>query len=264
MKVGVAQVRCVPGDVHSNCAKIVRVAEAAKKKGCDAVVLPELVDTGYEMSKIADIASPWDFDRVDTPVSIVMTAARDSGMYVLCGLSEKVEEGIYNSLAVFDPQGELIGKYRKTHLAAYPLFKEDQYIVPGDSLESATVGGMKWGLTICYDIRFPEISRSLALNGSEIITHSSAFALPRLSHWRNLIRARAIENQVYVISANRVGTDADVTFCGSSCIIDPYGVTVAEAAEDREELIVGEVSKNLVKAVRDYMPVLSQRRGDLY
>lgn len=264
MRVGVAQICCVPGDVRTNCEKILSYAREAKARGCAAVVLPELVDTGYDMSKIGEIACAWDFEREESPASITMAAARESRLYVLCGLSEKVEEGIFNSFAVFNPQGVLIGKYRKTHLAAYPLFKEDSYIVPGNSLETAQVADMKWGLAICYDIRFPEVSRSLALAGIEVLAHCSAFPFPRLSHWRTLVRARAIENQVYVLSANRVGTDAEVTFCGSSAIIDPYGVTVAEAAEDREELIVGEIRRDLVSAVRNYMPVLSQRREDLY
>ena len=91
-----------------------------------------------------------------------------------------------------------------------------------------------------------------------------SWPFPRISHWLTLLRARAIENQAYVIAANRTGTDSSVMFCGSSCIIDPYGVVTASAAEDREELITGEIDRDITASVRGYMPLLEQRREDLY
>jgi predicted amidohydrolase len=264
MKVCVAQILCTPGDVSSNCSKITDLVHEAKEKDCEVVVFPEMVDTGYDMSMLKEIASTWDIEQDDSPFSILSNAARDNGIYLICGISEKVDEGIYNTTAVFSPSGDLAGKYRKTHLAAYSLFDEDRYIVPGDTFETVLIGDMAWGMVICYDIRFPEISRLHVLGGAIVLQVSSAFPFPRLLHWRTLLRARAIENQAYVIAANRVGTDAGVTFCGSSCIIDPYGVTVAEAAVDREELITGEVSAEMVTSVREQIPFLKQRRDDLY
>jgi predicted amidohydrolase len=264
MKIAIAQVKCNAGDISSNCGKILEFTGRASQMGCEAVIFPELVDTGYDMSMIRESSSFWDLDQDDSPVSIARSAARNSGIYLMCGLSEMVGETVYNTTAVFDPQGDIVGKYRKSHLAAYPLLEEDQYIVPGNSLEIADVDDMKWGLMICYDLRFPELSRSLVLNGAEVLALSSAWPFPRLSHWRTLIRARAIENQSYMLAANRVGRDGDITFCGSSCIIDPYGVIISSAGEDREELIVGDISKDLITSVRDYMPVLDQRREELY
>jgi predicted amidohydrolase len=118
---------------------------------------------------------------------------------------------------------------------------------------------------ICYDLRFPELSRSLVLQGAEVLVLCSAWPFPRLSHWETLIRARAIENQVYFIAANRTGTDdGAISFCGASRIVDPYGVIVTSAAEDREEMISGEISRETILAVRAKMPVLQQRRSDLY
>jgi predicted amidohydrolase len=264
MKIAVAQIDCTPGDIKSNCAKIPEYAELAKEKGCDTVIFPELVDTGYDVMKIGEIACYWELDQDDAPISIARDAARKTGINLMCGLSEQVGDAVYNSTAVFDPEGVLIGKYRKTHLADYPLFNEGNYVRPGDTLESVGVGDMKWGLMICYELRFPELSRSLVVNGAEVLALSSAWPFPRLIHWQTLIRARAIENQSYFIAANRVGTDIDITFCGSSRIVDPYGIVVAEAAEDREEMIVGEISKDLIQSVREYIPILTQRREDLY
>lgn len=264
MRIGIVQLKTIPGDVTANCARIPTWTESAGDSGCDVVIFPEMIDTGFDLSLLPETASPWEGDREDSPLGIARKAAVDSDLFLICGLSERVENDIYNSTAIIDPGGNLVGKYRKTHLAAYPPFQEDRHIVPGDSLETVRIGNLNWGLLICYDLRFPEISRRLTLSGVRVLALTSAFPFPRLRHWKTLTRARAIENQVYVIASNRVGTDGGVTFCGSSCMIDPYGVTVAAAAEDREELIVGEIREDIIDSVRDYMPLLDQRREELY
>ena len=116
-----------------------------------------------------------------------------------------------------------------------------------------------------YDLRFPEIYRALALDhGANVFVNSSAWPFPRVEHLRILATARAIENQSYVILANRVGRDEGVPFCGSSAVIDPYGVVVAAASADREELIVADLSLDVVHAIRERMPVLAHRRAELY
>ncbi len=264
MRIAVVQLDCVPGDAGANCDKIVDYVNRARDAACSVVIFPEMSDTGYDMALVRDAASRWDPSDPSLPLNVVGRAARDADLHLVCGLSEKVDDTVFNTCAVFDPQGELICKYRKSHLAAYPLLREDDYVRPGDALASAQVGAMRWGFTICYDLRFPEVSRRLTLDGAEVVNLCSAWPFPRVGHWRTLIRARAIENQVYFIAANRTGTDGEVTFCGSSCIIDPYGVVVASAAEDREEMIIGEIQRETVAGVREYMPVLEQRREELY
>ena len=131
-------------------------------------------------------------------------------------------------------------------------------------LQTIPIAGVSCGLTICYDLRFPEVYRKLALAGAEMIVLCAAWPLIRQSHWETLIRARAIENQLYVIAANRTGTDGVMTFCGSSRIVDPYGVIVASAAENREEVIYGEINTEIVRTVREKIPVFEDRRTDLY
>ena len=142
-----------------------------------------------------------------------------------------------------------MAKYRKTHLFAPAPIEEDKCFTPGDALTSFDFGPLRFGLTICYDLRFPEIYRALAVDeGANVFAISSAWPFPRVEHQRVLATARAIENQSYVILANRVGKDDGVPFCGSSAVIDPYGVVVAAASADREELIVAE---RLVRSARD-------------
>jgi len=264
MLVGCAQIACTPGDIRANIGKVLDFTTMAAAKGCEVVIFPEMADTGYDMSLLKNTASKWDLEDCETPVAILAAAAADTQTTILCGLSERVGRTIYNSTAVFDPEQGLIASYRKSHLAAYPLFNEQNFITPGDTLTSVEIGSMSWGLEICYDLRFPESSRTLALKGADVLAFGSAWPFPRLEHWTTLTRARAIENQSYVIAANRVGCDGGPTFCGASAIIDPYGVTVSRASADREELIVGEIDHDVIKATRDGIPVFDHRRPEMY
>lgn len=212
------------------------------------------------MSIIRERASSWD----EAPFQSIQKIAAENGIHVIAGISEREGGSIFNSIAAFNPTGELLGKYRKAHLAAYPPLDEDSCISPGNSMEIIEIGDMKWGLMICYDLRFPELSRSLVLQGAEVLVLCSAWPFPRVTHWKMLTCVRAVENQAYFIASNRVGTDGTVTFCGSSCIVDPYGIIVASAAEDQEALIVGEINKDYLLSVRQRMPIFQHRRVDLY
>ena len=260
MKIAIAQIDCSLGDIASNCAKIPLYAKRAKEQGCDGIVFPEMIDTGYEMHTVQQVASSW----TDQPFAVAKGAAGDSGMYLICGLSEREGEKIYNSIAVFDPAGSLTGKYRKTHLLSLDPVNEDHYLTAGDSVETVEIGGMKWGLSICYDLRFPEVSRSLMRRGAEVIVVCAAWPFPRQSHWKTLTAARAIENQSYVIATNRVGVDGPITFCGSSCIVDPYGNIIASGSDTSEELLAAEITQEAVTTLRQDMPIVKSRREDLY
>lgn len=260
MKIAVVQLDCSLGDVDLNCSRIPFYAERAKDEGCDLVVFSEMMDTGYEMRTIQKVASSWN----DSPFLTAQRAATDYEINLICGLSEREEGKIYNSVAVFNRTGEMIGKYRKMHLLSIDPINEDQYLVAGDSPEIVQIGDMKCGLLICYDIRFPELSRYLTNHGAMVLIICSAWPLPRDEHWKTLTKARAIENQSYVVAANRVGTDGALTFCGASCIIDPYGMPVVSGSENREELLAGEVALETVNSIRSKLPVFKDKRDDLY
>src|SRR5205085_11098518 len=130
---------------------------------------------------------------------------------------------------------------------------------------SFPLGDLRFGFSICYDLRFPEMYRRLVVDqnvGAFIV--SSAWPFPRIEHFRTLVLARAIENQSYLIASNRVGKDDDLWFCGSSAIIDPRGVLIAAASADREELIQADLSEEIVRSVRQRVKSLAHRRPDLY
>jgi omega-amidase len=258
MKVALAQIVCEVGNVGANCNTLRRVAKQASGEGCDAVVFPEMSDTGYDMKTIVEKASTWK----SGPLQLLQELASQLGIWIVCGLSEREEGDVYNAVAVVDRNGQLAARYRKAHL--FTPIGEERFLKRGDSLTVATIEGMQWGVMACYDLRFPEMARSLALKGAEVIVVPSAFPFPRINHWCTLLASRAIENQLYVVGANRAGVDGDLWFCGSSRVVDPYGVVVASASEVGEQLLFAEISRGRVSEVRGSMAVFEDRRRDIY
>lgn len=261
MKVAAAQISCSLDSPESNLGKVRDFARKARQSGVELIVFPEMTDTGYSMSVIEKHASSWS----DGFVPRLQQLAAKLSIAIICGVSERDGTSIYNSLVFVDQQGQIAGKYRKTHLYAVAPVHEEKCFAPGDALASFAVGNLRLGFSICYDLRFPEMYRKLA---TEQNTHafvvSAAWPFPRIDHFRTLVLARAIENQSYVIASNRVGKDADLWFCGSSAIIDPRGVAVASASADREELIEADLTQDLVLSVRSRVASLTHRRNDLY
>jgi predicted amidohydrolase len=174
---------------------------------------------------------------------------------------------ISNTSILFNPKGERTATYRKTHL--FSLFGEEKHMAAGKTLGLAETPWGLTGLSVCYDIRFPELFRTYALKGVRIVFSPMAFPYPRLEHWKILVRARAIENQMFVVGTNQVGRedcgpDNMLTYCGDSVIIDPWGRTVVEASETDEALLTAAIDLDLVEETRSKMKVLADRRPDLY
>jgi omega-amidase len=261
MKVAAAQISCSLGDPKTNLLKVRDFSRRASDGGAELVVFPEMTDTGYSMSVIQTHANSW----TDGFVPEVQEIAAKLSIAIVCGVSEKDGACIYNSLVFVDRQGQIAAKYRKTHLYAVAPVEEQKCFASGDAFASFALGDLRFGFSICYDLRFPEVYRKLAVEQNVgVFIVSSAWPFPRIEHFRTLALARAIENQSYVIASNRVGKDADLWFCGSSAIIDPRGVVVASASADREELIHADLSEDLVVSVRDRVKSLAHRRQDLY
>ena len=261
MKVAAAQISCSLGDPNSNLLKVRDFSRRAREAGVELIVFPEMTDTGYAMSVIQSHASSWNSGFVPGLQEI----AAKLSIAIVCGVSEQDGASIYNSQVFVDQRGQIAAKYRKTHLYAVAPVEEQKCFVSGDTFSSFALGSLRFGFSICYDLRFPEMYRKLVVEqnvGAFIV--SSAWPFPRLEHFQTLTLARAIENQSYVIVSNRVGKDDELWFCGSSAIIDPRGVAVASASADREELIEADLSEDLVLSVRGRVKSLAHRRQDLY
>jgi omega-amidase len=261
MKVAVAQIACALGDPESNLSKVRDFCRAANEAGAELIVFPEMIDTGYSMPVIRSGANQWN----NGFVAGLQEIARKLSIAIVAGVSERDGSSIYNSQILVDAEGNISAKYRKTHLYAVVPVEEQTCFAPGNAFASFALGDLNFGFSICYDLRFPEMYRKLATEqnvGAFLI--SSAWPFPRDEHFRVLAQARAIENQSYVIASNRVGKDDDLWFCGSSAIIDPRGVVIAAASADREELIQADLSRELVRSVRQRVESLAHRREDLY
>jgi omega-amidase len=261
MKIAAAQISCAPGDLKANTRKIRDFSAQAKKSGAELIVFPEMVDTGYSMPAIREYATSWN----EGAVPKLQETAKELSIAIIAGISDRDGASIFNSQVFINAEGGVAAKYRKTHLVTAAPLDERPYFTAGDGFASCKIDKFNLGLGICYDLRFPEFYRTLAVShGTNVLINSSAWPFPRVEHLRILALARAIENQSYLILANRVGTDDGVTFCGTSAIIDPYGVIIASASADREELIQAELSEEIIASVRNRMAVFTHRRSDLY
>ena len=261
MKIAAAQISCALGDLDTNLRKIREFSERAKNAAADLVVFPEMVDTGYSMPLIQKCALPW----AKGAVPQLQEIAKELSIAIVAGVSDRDGDRIYNAQALIDSAGNIVGKYRKTHLVTAAPLDERPVFTAGGEFVACNVDNFTAGLTICYDLRFPELCRKLAVeHGANLIVVSSAWPWLRIQHLRIFALSRAIENQCYLVVANRVGTDDGVTFCGSSVIVDPSGKVLAAASPDREELIEAEISNEAIADVRSRVRVFEHRRKDLY
>lgn len=258
LTVSLAQMDVILGDPEANFARARQMTAEAARRGSDIVVLPELWSTGYDLERAGSYAT-----RTDAGVFAQVAAlARQHNVAVLGSCLSLLGEGRFGNTAVFfTAEGEALAQYTKIHL--FRLMEEEQYLVAGDRLSLVETAWGKAGLTICYDLRFPELFRAYALAGARIVFVPSEWPHPRLAHWQTLLRARAVENQMVVVACNRVGSSKGTDFFGHSCIIDPWGETVIEGGES-ELLLTAEIDTDKVEQVRARIPVFADRRPQIY
>ena len=264
LTVSLGQFDVALGEPERNLETVTRLAAEAARRGSDVLVLPELWGTGYDLEHADRHATTLD----DGLFARTAALAAQHELYILGSLlsraeGEKAGSGrrARNTAVLFGPNGQAQGVYSKIHL--FRLMDEDVYLAGGEAPALVEMAWGKVGLAICYDLRFPELFRTYALAGAQIVFLPSEWPHPRLAHWRTLLRARAIENQLYVVACNRVGNSKDTEFFGHSCIIDPWGETVIEGGE-QEMLLTAEVDIARVDAVRRRIPVFQDRRPALY
>jgi predicted amidohydrolase len=267
MLVGVAQIEPRLGEAERNLELCLAQLERATGGGCDLLVLPECALTGYVCSSPAEAAGV----ALEVPgpeVEQLETACRRLGIHVVCGLIESDGDRIRNCALLLGPGG-LVGRYWKTHL---PYLGVDRFVTPGDGpFEPLETPLGSIGLEICYDLRFPEVTRSLALAGADIVAHPTNWPVQARPLAEVITRARALENRVFLLTANRVGRERSAEFCGWSQIVSPTGSRLAEADEASETLLVAEIDvgearvKDLIPEPGEYeMRLFDHRRPDLY
>ena len=257
LTIALAQIDLTLGNVAQNLETARAKIAEAKTRGADIVVLPELWSTAYDLEHAAAHASALDAGMFATIASV----ARENQIAVVGSLMESFNGKVYNTATFIDARGNRVGMYRKLHLV--PMLDEDKYLTGGDDAQvfDATFG--KFALGVCYDLRFPELWRHYALAGARLAFLPAEWPQQRIAHWRTLLPARAIENQVFMIGCNRVGTSKDQTFGGHSMIVNPWGEILVEG-DERAALLLAQIDLALVDQVRQRVPVFRDRRADVY
>lgn len=254
LTVSLAQMNVRRANPRTNWTRMQERAAHAAQDGADLIVLPELWDAGIAYEKGREVASSLSGGLF----AQVAALARQHQIHILGSLYEKRGVSIYNTIAVISPANGVMGAYRKIHL--FPLMEEDKWLTPGEAPLTMELPWGRTGFAICYDLRFPELFRRYASEGVDVLVIPAAWPHPRLSHYQTLLRARAIENQCYVIAVNQVGADeSGAQFFGHSCVIDPWGEIVVEAGETECQLTVT-LDLDLVAQVRQQIPALGGRR----
>ncbi|MGX1264869.1 omega-amidase [Rossellomorea marisflavi] len=257
-KIGLAQMDIRYGDPESNYREAEKWFQKAEREQCDILVFPELWTTGYDLKRIKEIAD----ENSKKTIDFLSRLAKQYRIDVIGGsVANKTASGIDNRLIVIDSKGHFVKGYSKLHL--FKLMDEHHYLLPGNEDGLFTLSGEQMAGLICYDIRFPEWVRKHVLSGAKILFVSAEWPAQRIDHWKVLLRARAIENQCYVAACNRVGSDPDNTFGGSSLIIDPWGEILAEGSL-QEELVTAVVNLDTVNEVRKQIPIFDDRLPDFY
>jgi predicted amidohydrolase len=265
VRVAVAQLEPKLGEKERNLEAILARLEEAAAAGAELLVLPECAIPGY-MWDSAEEALPFAEEIPGPSTETLEEACRRLGMHTVCGLIERAGDVIHNAAVLVGPDG-LVGTYRKTHL---PYLGVDRFAAAGDELAVHDTPIGRIGIEICYDLRFPEATRTLALHGADLIAHPTNFPMAARVQTELITVARAAENRVFLLTANRVGRERWAEFCGWSQIVDPYGRRLAEAEGTEETLLVADVDVEQARD-KDYvipgdyeLYLFGDRRPELY
>jgi len=260
------------GDKARNVETAERLVRAAAAGGAELVVLPEKWNLLGDAATLQEGAEPLD----GPTISAACSWARELGIHLVAGsIAERsdYQEKLFNTSTMIGPDGELAARYRKIHMFDVDVggvaYRESEHEEPGEEIVTAGLGGalegVTLGMSVCYDLRFPELYRILAVRGARVITVPSAFTLETgKDHWDVLLRARAIENQAFVVAPNQIGeAPPHYRSYGRSAILDPWGVIVAQAP-DEECFIAADLDLELQDRVRSTLPSLANRRPAAY
>jgi predicted amidohydrolase len=268
VSIAIVQMNPKLGEPEENLIKMSEmISKIASQQRVDLIVFPELVTSGYELGvRFTDVAQ-----RVPGPtINLVAQRANDYGIYVAFGLptKEKVESVLYNSAVMVGPEGDLVEVYNKTHLRGEErmAFREGYRL----SVAETEVGNI--GLMIGYDLAYPEVARSLALEGAEIILVLANWEAANADEWKTYLRARAYENNVYMVGVNRVGEDVTLTFGGGSMVVGPRGEEYAtlETNTDpttgapQEGFSIAKIDLDAVRKNREEFQFMQTRQPAVY
>ncbi|TDM12092.1 carbon-nitrogen family hydrolase [Macrococcus lamae] len=257
MKLALYQMAVIPGEPAKNLKKVTNWLNQLPE-GIDIAALPEMWNTSYTLDMLNEIID----DEGHRELRALKEIARLRNLNIVAGsIAVKSGEKFRNRAIIIDCNGQVIYHYDKVHLV--PMLDEPLFLESGDHFGTFELADSKMGIIICYDLRFPEMTRKLALEGAEIIYVVAEWPHVRIDHFLALLKARAIENQCYIVACNAVGECGGTVFGGRSMVIDPSGEVAVEAAVS-EETVVVEIDIEESEVIRQAIPVFESRRTDLY
>ncbi|WP_458402982.1 carbon-nitrogen hydrolase family protein [Methanobrevibacter sp.] len=266
VKLALCQMNVID-DKEENLRKAgLMIGEASEN--ADFIVLPEMFNCPYSNDKFVEYQEE---EKDSHTLTEIASLARENSVYILAGSIPEKESGrLYNTSYLFDRKGEIIARHRKMHLFDIDVkgkitFKESDVLTAGNEFTIAETEFGKIGIGICYDVRFPELARVMVENGALILFYPGAFNLTTgPAHWELLFRSRALDNQAYAVGvAPALNRNASYHSYGHSIVANPWGEIVAMASYE-EELIFAEIDLNEIKKVREELPLLKNKRKDLY
>lgn len=255
-------------DLEVNLQHVSEAIEKAAKKGADLICFPERMN----LQSSQDITEQMEENARKKAVDLFENKAKEFGIFLHCGsLYEKIhgEERYSNTSILWGPDGTVLAKYRKLHMFDVELSdgiacKESQKVKAGEDIVVVDTALGKLGFAICYDIRFPEMFRRMMEMGAQVIVTPASFtSTTGKFHWEPLLRARAIENQVYILATNQTGTKPQFEAYGHSMAIDPWGDVLTEAGVG-ETILYAEIDLEKEEDIRQQIPCISNRRNDIY
>nr|WP_319799485.1 carbon-nitrogen family hydrolase [Jeotgalibacillus aurantiacus] len=258
INIAIFQMDIAFGNPEKNYEKVNEWMKKINPDETDTIVLPELWTTGYDLTRLDEIS---DKDGKRT-TAFLQNLAKSYRVNIIGGsYAKQTDEGIFNTMVVVDKEGVIIHEYSKLHL--FKLMNEHHFLQPGNDEPGFIMDNTHFAGFICYDIRFPEWIRKPVLSGAKVIVVSAEWPAPRIDHWLTLLKARAIENQSYVVACNRVGSDHENVFGGRSIVIDPWGKEIVTGS-DQEDILYARIDLEVSQEVRNRIPVFEDRRPDFY
>ena len=251
-----------------NISKATSMINEAAKNDSNFIVLPEMFNCPYDNEKFIEYAEE---EEKSQTLNQISKLADDNSTYVLAGSIPELEDSkIYNTSYLFNQNGKIIAKHRKVHLFDIDVkdkiyFKESDTLTPGNKFTVADTRFGKIGIGICYDIRFPQLAQINASKGANILFYPGAFNMTTgPAHWEILFKSRALDNQVFCIGvAPALNKDSNYHSYGHSIVVNPWGEAICQL-DDKEKLKIVDIDLNDVKKVRDEIPILKNKRDDLY
>lgn len=258
---------CATSNKKENLAKITKMINEACKNGANVLSLPECCNSPYGHQYFSEHAETIPGESTN----VFSKAAADNKIYLIAGsIIERRDDKLYNTCTVFGPDGKLLSTYSKMHLFDVDVpgkisFQESKSLAAGNSLAILDLPFCRVGLGICYDIRFPEIAQLYAKHGCKLLMFCGAFNMTTgPAHWELLIRARALDSQAY-LAATSLARDASASYVsyGHSMVVDPWAKVIS-SIDEKEGIIYADIDLDHVEEVRSMIPVLKQKREDLY